>query len=303
MKKYFLLFFIFQNSFAFIPGYYQLGVQGIRDVEQPEKGWGIYWYNSLYSSFELNDENGDPVNPKDYTASLDTEINAYTTYPYFFWMPGIEVLGGSLGFSLNLVLGNVEVTSHYPATGETKTGKLLGLGDLNLAPFILAYEWEDFFGIFSLFVGMPIGKFNSEARGNTGLGYWGVIPQISGIYYFGKEDKNALMLNLTFEIKSKVKNSDEIPGDVFSLEAGWNHYFTQKFGLGLSTYYQTHMSHTEGVDPSILGHFGSNAAIGGELNYWLKPGRWGLTFRYNWEYFSKAAHRGSNFVLNLYFNR
>ena len=109
MKKYLILFFIFKNSFAFIPGYYQPGVQGIRDIEMPQKGWGIYWYNSFYNSHEFNDSNGDEVNPKDYGVVVDTELNAYTTFSYFFWMPGVKILGGNYGFSLNFVLGSLDL--------------------------------------------------------------------------------------------------------------------------------------------------------------------------------------------------
>lgn len=302
MKKYLLLFFIVQNSFAINLGYYIPGVQGIRDIEQPQKGWGIYWYNSFYNSHQLNNIDGNEANWQIYTDPIGVEVESYITFPYFYWMPGIDFLGGSLGFSINLVIGTVNMATYHKNNYDVRNEQSAGVGDIALTPFILAYDLKDFYGIFQMSVGIPVSKFKSGELENVGLGYWAFIPQLGGIYYFGKEDKNALMLFVTFEFKSDTKNSPNKQGSTFTVETGWSHFFTQKFSAGINLYYQTQMFPDEGRPEFVANWKQSNAALGGELNYWFKPAIWGITIRYNWEFMAKTGFQGANTILNLYYN-
>lgn len=303
MKKYLILFFMVQNSFAFIPGYYQPSVQGIRDVEMPDKGWGVYWYNSFYYSDRPIDINGDEADPKKYGVPTSRETTAYTTYPYLYWMPGIDLFGGSLGFSLNMVLGHITLTSYYPLADETRSDKNFSLGDMAIAPIILAWDLDNFFGVFNLFLGLPISKHDPNDRDNVGLGYFAVVPQLGGMYYFDKEHKNALMMILTFEIKTEVRNSDVRPADVFSFEFGYSRFFTKHLSAGATAFYQAQVNYTAGIAEEFSKWKQQAGAIGLEASYWFKPDIWGLTFKYNWEYMARAGFQGRNFVLNIYFNK
>lgn len=292
-----------QKSFAFIPGYYQPSVQGIRDVEMPDKGWGVYWYNSFYHSNKPLDINGDELDPTEYSDPLNVNTKAYTTYPYFYWMPGFDLLGGNWGFSINLVLGHINIDSYYPENDEIRKAKNFSLGDMAIAPLILAWDRDNFFAVFNLFVGLPFSSFNPNRQDNVGLGYYAVVPQLGGMYYFDKKQKNALMLLLTFEIKTEVRGTEERPGDVFSFEFGWSHYFTKKFSAGITTFYQTQMNYSEGIDDELSKWKPQAGAIGLEASYWFKRDIWGLTFKYNWEYLARGGFQGGNYVLNVYFNQ
>jgi len=75
----------------------------------------------------------------------------------------------------------------------------------------------------------PTGTYETGSDANLGLGFWTRQFQGFGYLYPAEGKSTAIMLGLTYELNSKIKDADLTPGNRFSLEWGISQYFSDQF--------------------------------------------------------------------------
>ena len=112
-------------------------------------------------------------------------------------------------------------------------GSLSGFGDMFFMPLGLSWGFEKFDFTFMYGFTPPTGRFEIDANDNLGLGFWTHQLQGYGYYYPVPDKSTAIMVGLTYELNGKIKDSEVMPGNRFSVEYGISQYLSDRFELAV----------------------------------------------------------------------
>lgn len=178
-----------------------------------------------------------------------------------------------------------------------------GLSDIYVQPVKLGWSVPaaDFVAGFGMF--MPTGRFNAGAPDNTGLGMWSYEGSAGTTLYIGSSRQGSASTLLSYQIQSKVEDSDRRAGQLLTLEGGIGHSLLEDVGqIGLVYYAQWKTTDDHGflLPPPFDGHtrmFG----LGPEVTVpFPLPGLVGIvTLRYYTEFGNRVATQGDSFIISL----
>lgn len=311
-----------QQASAFQAGHYYPGLINTRDMAQPpSSGLFILWYNFYASSSAYYDQNGDKfdgislsdLNPVLPDINASTKLNGFGSAPVFAWASSkIKSLGDAryiVGIAPNYVSADVSLFTEgtgnvleEPLSNETGA-KVSGFGDLIFIPFGLSWGGRkmDFTTAYTIYA--PTGRYTTGASDNIGLGYW--THQLQGFgYYYPIEDKSsAIMLGLTYEANSKIKDSDVRPGSRFTLEYGLSQFFSEYLEVGIAGAHNWQVSEDTGDDVFWnTANLDRKSSLFFNVGYWPIPQRLNFNFKYGFDYGLRQRFKNNMFVLNLLFN-
>ncbi|WP_020529603.1 SphA family protein [Flexithrix dorotheae] len=299
-----------QQVSPFQTGHYLPAFSNIRDMAKPTSGFFVLWYNYYQTSNSYYNRDGNKVdkvslseiNPNLPDIPFDVGLNAFATAPAFFWAAKKPVLGGAR-YMAGIVPVYFSVKSSFNSeVSGSISDKLSGFSDLYLTPLTLSWGFEKLDFTFAYGLYTPVGRYETGADDNLGLGFWTNQFQGFGYFYPVADKSTALMLGLTYEVNSKIKDEDFKPGNRFSLEYGISQYLSEKLEVGVQGGNNWQVSDDKGDDvfwdPSIHDKKGSLAFNAG---YWVWKDRLQLNAKYGFDYGAVQRFKNDILMFNLVF--
>lgn len=301
-------------------GHYSAAIANIRDRATPPPGLFVLWYNAYAGSTTFIDKDGneftsirlDQIHAGLPMIDVSLDLSAVASIPNVFWASHFTVLGGArymAGVSINYVSADVSVITERGGiiidTTYTRTagGKSSGFSDMLVIPVGLSWELEK--TDLSFFYGFvaPTGSYETGSDANVGLGFWTHQFQGFGYFYPAEGKSTALMLGLTYELNSTIKDADVTPGNRFSLEWGVSQYLTDRFELGIQGGHNWQISDDRGSDvywdPTVYDRK-STLAFG--ANYWPWKDRLSVALKYGFDFGARQRFKNNTWFLNIVFN-
>jgi hypothetical protein len=164
-----------------------------------------------------------------------------------------QMLGGDYAFAARAAVSSISadqtvVGAHATAT---RVGRLDGLNDAVISPFILGWHSGNFHWNVSGSVWLPIGDYDKTRPVNTGKNYWSVSPQFGATYFdpkSGWEVSAAGAYVVNFENTATHYRS----GDIAHLDFAAGKNLSPQFKLGVVGYYVQQVTADSGLG-AILG--------------------------------------------------
>lgn len=304
-----------------LTGHYMPGIINVRDFANPSPASGIILldYNTLLSSSKFYGADGKQVTqiggPLGANIDLQVDINGYinTPFPIFvskFKIFGATYLGGaSLGYTTTNVsegLSRVGIIDSNHQSGNVNAN-VNGFSDLVVMPIYLSWGLKQMDITAGYMFYAPTGEYAPGGSNNTGLGYWSHLFQCFGYYYPMKIDEKpskatAIMLATTFEITSKIKNTEVNSGNRFNLDYGISQYLSERFSVGIFGGNSWQISEDQGSqvywNNSVKDRYG---VLGLEAGYWLWTNRLQVVGKYGFNYEVVQNFKLNTFEINLMF--
>ena len=216
---------------AYQAGAYQSGLLNVRDLSAVDPGIYFLDYNYWNSSHSYYDRNGQKIEGFESAQGhidLSQQIGGYTNVPVIFWVSKFKIFGARYMASLAPVFmsSNYKMNIHADRNDSTAVsmGNAGGIGDIAIVPLALSWTFGDNIDLaFYYTFYAPTGRYENGASDNIGRGYWTHQFQLP-FYYYLKEKSTAFVVVPTFEINSKIEDSDVVPGSRITLEYGVSHY-------------------------------------------------------------------------------
>lgn len=300
-------------------GHYSPGIKNIRDMANPPSGLFALWYNAYVSSSKYYDQNGrafssirlDQIYPGLPNIEVSTRLKGFTTVPALFWASKPMLPGGAkfmAGVSYNYVSADVSfITERSGIIIDTtftrrSGGKNSGFSDLFVAP--LGLSWGDKKFDFAFLYGFyaPTGKYATGSSDGVGLGFWTHQFQGYGYFYPLPEKSSAIMLGLTYELNSRIKDADVKPGNRFSLEYGISQYISERAALGVHGAHNWQVSDDKGAkvywNASVHDR---KSSLFFNADYWAVRNKLMFGVKYGFDYGIRQRFRNDTWMLNFLF--
>lgn len=273
-------------------GAYLPGLIGPRDYANPEfSGIAVIDYNLFISADKYKDRNGDEVNSIDIPelgpVPIDIDLSGYLNALVVAYVsPELEFLGnaryiGALAYYYATV--DARVSYSVLQQGGTVEGGSSGFGDLMVVPLLLTWtgenrKWDITTGY--LFAA-PTGRYETGADDNIGLGYWNHIFQLFGYYYPLPQKATAIYVGNSFELHSKIKDTDVKPGSRYALDYGISQYLSARFEVFVQGGHIWQVGEDSGNDVYWDTSFKDRvSSIGGGVGFWPVPTKFYANIKY-----------------------
>ncbi len=300
-------------------GHFAPGVANIRDYATPPSGLFLLWYNTYTSSNTFVDREGNEFNNISLSRfgsslppiNVSLRLKAVASIPTVFWASAFTFLGGArymAGASLNYVSSDASFITERSGividTTYTRTveGKSSGFSDMLFVPLGLSWGMDRMDLTFMYGVAAPTGKYETGSADNMGLGFWTHQFQGYGYIYPLDGKATAIMLGLTYEINSKIKDADVTPGNRLSLAWGISQYFSERFEVGVQGGHNWQITDDTGDDvywdPSVHDR---KSTLGFAANYWVWNERLSLTLMYSFDFWARQRFVCNSWLLNAVF--
>jgi hypothetical protein len=300
-------------------GHFMPGVMNVRDMAYPPPGLFVLWYNVWFSSDTYVDRNGNEVKSLNLSnlqpglpdVDISLKVNGYASVPALFWGSSFTLLGGArylVGISPNYTTADASVLTETgggiigdPVTNFEK-GNIHGFSDLYVVPAALSWGFKQTdLGIYYGFYA-PTGRYETGGDNNLGLGFWTHQFQGFGYFYPVSDRSTALMLGLTYELNSKIKDADVRVGNRFSLEWGISQYLSEAFELSVQGGHNWQVSDDTGEDvfwdPSIHDR---KSTIAFSAGWWPWKNKLNVQLKYGFDFGARQRFKANIWTLNLIF--
>lgn len=298
-------------------GHYTPVFMNVRDMTHPPAGLFVLWYNIYTSSSKYVDRDGnefenirlDQIHPALPNIDVSLQLKAFASVPSLFWASSPKFLGGArymAGVSPNYISADVSfvtersggvIDTTYTNVSESKNS---GFSDLLVVPVGLSWRLKqmDFTMVYGFYA--PTGKYETGSSEAIGLGFWTHQFQGYAYYYPVANKSTAIMLGLTYELNSKIKDVDVKPGNRFSLEWGISQYFSERFELDVQGGHNWQISDDTGDDvywdPSFHDR---KSTVAFNANYWLSKERVSVNLKYAFDFGVRQRFKNNTWMLNL----
>jgi hypothetical protein len=293
-------------------GHYTPALLDVRDYVMPAKP-GFYFkeFDYFYTTDSFQNYAGEKVTniqlPRGGNANIDVNVDLFIVAPTFMWVSDWEILGAHYAAYITPTFGNSSVSaalSTQTGFGRSIDDSGFGAGDLFVEPLWLGWtqpNWD-----FSVGYGFyaPVGKFESGATDNIGMGFWTHQFQGAVAWYPQADRTTAVVAAVTYEINGEVKDEDVTPGQRLSVNLGADHLIplgTSGFilDLGVELYGQFQMTDDTGSDAFRPGVHDQIFGLGPQLGLIFAPWNAAATFKWAHEINAEDRFQGENFTLNF----
>lgn len=262
-----------------VAGHYPAGVEGIKGASLPPPGMYFRDYNVFYFADTFKD--GPP----------DFDISAYVNAPRLIWMTNKEILGAHYGMDALFTYGYMDWTA------GGKSDRYSGLGDTQLEPVLLAWQFQQFDLATGYAVWLPTGDYKTTRPDLISKGFWSHMLTLGGTWYPDKEKTWAMSLLNRYEFCHEQEKTHIDPGQVFTTEWGFSKSLRPGLDVGLIGYYQQQV--TEDSGRTATSKLDRKIGVGPEISaFWPKLGLF-TSLRYAHEFAAVERPEGDLFTLTL----
>ena len=282
-------------------GQYVPGQFGLNAGILPSPGFTYANMNINYDTSTINDASGNAVNPK-------PNLNLWIVENIFYYVSDAKVLGGNLGFMINVpTLANGSLTLEQ----VNVSGNTYGLADTWVQPFTLGWHlkrWDIQVG--DAFMA-PTGRYSPGAPNNIGSGYFGNHAFMGTTVYLTKNKGTSASIFTNWEVHGQKQITQgsvyKTPGQAFTDEWGFGQVlplrkdFSKLLQVGVIGYDQWQLT-----DDKLTGPAGTTVtspapyysvhAVGGQANFIMPRKNLTFFFKYLHEYKSYSHTLGNNIV-------
>jgi hypothetical protein len=262
---------------AVVAGHYPAGAEGIKGASLPPAGLYVRDYNIFYSSHTYED------GPSDF------DIFAYVNAPRLIWMTNQEILGARYGMDALITYGYMDW-----GVGSMRDD-YAGLGDIQLEPLLLAWQFQQFDLAAGYALWLPTGDYETTRPDLIAKGFWSHMLTLGGTWYADKEKTWAVSLLNRYEFCHEQEKTHIDPGQVFTTECGVSKSLRPGLDVGLIGYYQQQVTEDSGKTASDK--LDRKLGVGPEISaFWPKIGLF-TSIRYAYEF--AAVERPEGHLLSL----
>ncbi len=288
-------------------GHYAPGVINVRDMGAPPPGFFLIWYNLWFNSDTYYDREGNEVTSLG-GADLNLDISGFATVPALFFATETNFLGGAsylAGISPSYFNASGALQLDASGTLDTtisESGSVGGWSDLYVSPLGLAWSFDGF--DLSFFYGFyaPVGRYETGADDNTGMGFWTHQFQTFGYYYPVPDQSTAIMLGLTYEVTTEIKDVEVNPGNRFTLEWGVSQYLSERLEVAVQGGFNWQVTDDSGNDVFWDSSYHDRKSIVGfSLGYWPVPNRLYLAGKYAFDFGNAQRFKTNYWMANFIF--
>ena len=262
---------------------------------------GTFYIN--YNTDSVRNRNGDEIQIGEGVGSLTVQAIA----ALLSWVTDAQLFGGNYGFLVVPSFANIGLAA--PARGlDLDTG--LSAGDLYVQPINLGWHTPQADFITGVGFFAPVGKYDSGARDNVGLGMW-TFELFAGTTIFLDEARTWNLATTAFwETHSEKEDSNDKVGDLLTLEGGLGKSFVQgAINIGVAYFAQWKLTEDE-IDLGLpaIDDFTFNKhqvfGIGPDFTFPIASGQKLIALvnvRYEVEFGAESTTQGNTFVLSALF--
>ncbi|MEI7901875.1 MAG: transporter [bacterium] len=211
-----------------VAGHYPAGVEGIKGASLPPPGMYFRDYNVFYFADTFRD--GPP----------DFDISAYVNAPRLIWMTDQEIFGAHYGMDALVILGYMDWTA------GGKSDHYSGVGDIQLEPVLLSWQFQQFDLATGYAFWVPTGDYSPTRPDLLSKGFWSHMLTLGGTWYPDKEKTWAMSLLNRYEFCHEQEKTHIDPGQVFTTEWGVSKSLRKGLDAGLIGYYQQQVTEDSG---------------------------------------------------------
>jgi hypothetical protein len=254
-----------------VTGHYNAAIFGLRSGNGFPMGWSYVNVTHFYYAGEMKDNDGK-------ISTLAKPINVIANISGGIWGKRLEKLNANYNAALILPFTNL---APNPETLELDPERI-GLGDIKIIPLLLTWNFDQISLSTRYAIWAPTGEYSATSKSNRGKGFWSHNIGLGVTGYFDKAKSWHASIMGTYEINSKQKDTDIIPGDGLILEWGLGKTFDQQFNMGLIGYSNMLVTKQKGGNVESLNNYQIHS-IGMEFNYRTKT-KWVFITRWYLEY-------------------
>lgn len=262
-----------------VAGHYPAGVEGLKGASLPPPGLYFRDYNVLYFADTFKD------------IPMDFDISAYVNAPRLIWMTDKEILGAHYGMDALIILGDMDWTA------GKKSDHYSGVGDLQLEPALLSWQFQQFDLAAGYAFWVPTGDFSLTRPDLLAKGFWSHMLTLGGTWYPDKEKTWAMSLLNRYEFCHEQEKTHIDPGQVFTTEWGISKRLPPGLDLGLIGYYQQQV--TEDSGPTATSRRDRIIGVGPELSTAFPKIGLFVSLRYAYEFAAVERPEGHLIAMTL----
>jgi hypothetical protein len=298
-------------------GHYMPGVTNIRDMAKPPSGLFVIWYNLFLNSESYYDRNGNELSQLTLSQidpslkDINIDLSGFATVPALFWASKFTLLGGAnymVGISPSYASASGTVGLEVAGSGLNYSdtykseGSVSGWGDLFVVPFGLSWGFESFDATVTYGFYAPTGRYETGADDNMGLGHWTHQFQGYGYYYPVVDRSSAIMVGLTYELPTEIKDAALTPGNRLSLEYGISQYLSSRLEVGIHGSHNWQVGDDTGDDVIYdASYHDRKSSLAFQASYWLWENKFYLSGKYMFDYGAAQRFTNTTFMLNFIF--
>lgn len=282
------------SLWAEMENHYIPGTNGLNSAMKPECGFvytGVYTH---YHAEKIKNRKGKKV----HLVGNDDHLNVQVIQNFFSYYTPLSFLGGKWGFQANVPFQSTALNT-IPYHHSFDVNNHLRLADVYFEPINLRYNWcqFDLFVAYGFYI--PTGRVHRNNLNNAGYGNWGNMFTLAGTWYIDCAQLWTFSFYSTYEIHGKKRHLHFTPGHNLCIDWGLGRNFGKYFTLGAVGYYEQQTTHDRGNDvPGRLHNALDQVfAFGGEFGIVVPQVNFGLTLRYEQEFFAKCRTEGKTFVV------
>jgi len=281
---------------AQLMGFNVRGDAGLKSGTQPAPNGYLTVVGYWYDTNTIRRPNGAEL-------PFRVNVNSVMGAGAFTYVTNKKVLGANYAISATPLLG---LNTRFE-TAIASPGSSPGFGDTAFTPVSLGWHAKrvDVTTAYTLY--MPTGRYDLNARGNTGLDMWGHEAAIGSTVYLTEKKTWHAATNAAFEFHPTKRNSAARVGTLLTLEGGVGRDLLGGLAsAGLSYTSQTKLSNDTltGLAPQLVIGKNKTFALGPEVNIPLLARKtlFGVfTFRYQWETFARTSLQGNTMFVSISF--
>ncbi len=283
------------------------------DLPAAESGFGVYLLGSkgpaagylppsgFYVASQQFHYRGDYSGPIGLAPGItsDAQLHVATDFNMLspVWITDTKILGGRLGFSATLPVGEVDVTLNTLGTHTKETG--FWVGDPLISVFA-GWAYQKFHWNAGMTVVAPIGDYDPDRLSNLSLNrpavdLFGALSWISP--EAGVDISGAVGITINGENTATNYRS----GTELHVEWAISKYFSPQLSLGIMGYHYKQLAPDSGSGAHLGGFEGQATAMGGFVNYQFQIDKSAVSLRFQalQEFNVKNRFEGSPVSLHL----
>ena len=265
--------------------HYVPGIEGVKGASLPPPGFYFRDYNVFYVADQLNDAAGRSAGPANF------QVLNYANVPRAIWITDTKLLGGNFGVDglLPLVYQSVKAGPYNSST--------FGIGDF-FAESTLSWHLKQLDIGTGAGFWAPTGDSSNPPTTRAGAGYWSPMLTLGATWYPDEAKTWAVSVLNRYEFNTKDRDTQETPGQAWTMEWGVSKAVAKTIDCGLVGYYQQRVTVSTGPAPSEF-PYSRVAAIGPEVNVAFPSAMLFASLRYDYEFMADNRAQGHTVTLTL----
>jgi hypothetical protein len=265
--------------------HYVPGIEGIKGSSLPPPGFYFKDYNAFYYSDQLNNGAGQNGGPPNFQAVT------YANVPRAIWITGAKFLGGNVGVDALLPL------TYQSVRAGNFDSSTFGIGDF-FAESTLSWHPQQFDLAAGAGLWMPSGDSAGPPTTRVGSGFWTPMLTLGATWYPDAAKTWAVSALSRYEFNTRDRDTQEKPGQAYTLEWAVSKSVTKTIDLGVVGYYQQRVTQSTGSAPGEF-PYSRVAAVGPEVSVVFPSQMLFVSLRYNYEFMADNRAQGHTVALTL----